>query len=234
VVDALACDHRLVRYDERGNGLSDWDCDEISFEAFVRDLETVVDTLALPRFALLGISQGCAVSIAYAVRHPERVSHLILHGGYAQGFRRRGSPELLREKEALGTLIELGWGRDNPAIHQFFTALFVPDSTPEQRLWFTEIQRVSASPANAIRIRNASSDIDVTALLGQVRTPTLVLHSTRDEVVPFSSGLELAGAIAGARFVPLESRNHLILEQEPAWPIFRDEVRRFLAATTSI
>lgn len=228
LLEALARDHRLVRYDERGNGLSDWDARDISFEAFVRDLETVVDVLGLQRFALLGISQGCAVSIAYAVRHPQRVSHLILHGGYAKGWRVCGSPEMLRRGEALQTLTAVGWGRDSPAIRQLFTSLFVPDGTAEQMAWFNELQRVTASPENAVRIRDAFGDIDVSGILSQVRTPTLVLHSVREEMVPFSNGRDLASGIPGARLVPLESRNHLILEHEPAWPVFLDEVRRFL------
>jgi DNA-binding winged helix-turn-helix (wHTH) protein/pimeloyl-ACP methyl ester carboxylesterase len=224
---ALARDHQLVRYDERGTGLSDWEADDISFDAFVRDLETVVDAAGLERFALFGISQGCAVSIAYAVRHPERVTALVLHGGYVRGWRSR--PEAAERGEALQTLIGLDWGRDNTAIRQMFTSSFVPDGTAEQIAWFNELQRVSTSRANAVRLRSAFGDIDVVELASRVRAPALVLHSTDDRVVQFSAGRELAAAIPGARFVPIESRNHLILEHEPAWPRYMDTILTFLA-----
>ena len=231
LVEELARDHTLVRYDERGNGLSDWDVADISFDAFVRDLETVVDALGIPRFALFGISQGVPVSIAYAARHPDRVSRLILHAGPAKGFGRADDPEILQRIEAMKTLIADGWGRHNSPIRQFLTSTFLPDGTPEQWAWFTELQRVSASPENAVRLLTAISDIDVSALLGQVRVPTLVLHSLHDEIIPFAFGKDIACEIPGASFVALDSRNHLIVEHEKAWPVYRDEIRRFLLTT---
>ncbi|HEX9646466.1 MAG TPA: alpha/beta fold hydrolase, partial [Alphaproteobacteria bacterium] len=161
----LAHDHMLVRYDARGNGLSDWTVEDISFEAFVSDLETVVDACRLDRFPLLGISQGCAVSIAYAVRHPERVSKLVLYGGFARGRRKRGSQADIDQAEAMITLIRHSWGQDNPAIRQLFATLFLPDGTPAQVDWFNDLQRITTSPENAARIRTATNDIDVTALL---------------------------------------------------------------------
>ena len=233
LVEELARDHTLVRYDERGNGLSDWDVADISFDAFVRDLETVVDALGIPRFALFGISQGVPVSIAYAARHPDRVSRLILHAGPAKGFGRADDPEILQRIEAMKTLIADGWGRHNSPIRQFLTSTFLPDGTPEQWAWFTELQRVSASPENAVRLLTAISDIDVSALLGQVRVPTLVLHSLHDEIIPFAFGKDIACEIPGASFVALDSRNHLIVEHEKAWPVYRDEIRRFLRTTGS-
>jgi DNA-binding winged helix-turn-helix (wHTH) protein/pimeloyl-ACP methyl ester carboxylesterase len=233
IVQELARDHTLVRYDERGNGLSDWDVADISFDAFVRDLETVVDAIGLPRFALFGISQGVPVSIAYAARHPERVSRLILHAGPAKGFGRADDPEILQRIEAMKTLIADGWGRHNSPIRQFLTSTFLPDGTPEQWAWFTELQRVSSSPENAVRLLTAISDIDVSALLSQVRVPTLVLHSLHDEIIPFAFGKEIACEIPGASFVALDSRNHLIVEHEKAWPVYRDEIRRFLRTTGS-
>jgi pimeloyl-ACP methyl ester carboxylesterase/DNA-binding winged helix-turn-helix (wHTH) protein len=228
---ALARDHQLVRYDERGTGLSDWEVADISFDAFVSDLEAVVDAAGLERFALLGISQGCAVSVAYAVRHPERVTALVLHGGYLRGWKSR--PETALRGEALQTLIGLDWGRDNPAIREMFTSSFVPDGTAEQIAWFNELQRVSTSPANAVRLRAAFGAIDVAELASRVNVPTLVLHSTGDRVIQFDSGRELAAAIPGARFVPIESRSHLILEHEPAWPQYMETIRRFLGAEAS-
>jgi DNA-binding winged helix-turn-helix (wHTH) protein/predicted esterase len=228
LLQALARQFQLVRYDERGNGLSDWDVDDISFEAFVRDLESVVDAAGLQRFALLGMSQGCAVSIAYTVRHPERVSHLVLFGGYARGRRVRGSPEDIEKAEATLTLMRLGWGQENSAFRHIFTSLFIPGGTVEQMSWFNELQRMTTSPENAVRIRGAMNDIDVTDLLEQISVPTLVLHGYHDEVVPFEEGRLMAARISGARFVALEGRNHLLLECDPAFGRFLEEIKTFL------
>jgi class 3 adenylate cyclase/pimeloyl-ACP methyl ester carboxylesterase len=223
----LSRDHRLVRYDERGNGLSDWEVDDISFDAFVRDLETVVDAVGLERFALLGMSQGCPVSIAYAVRHPERVSQLVLYGGYALGWAKRGAQDKERGS-AIVELIRQGWGQDNPAFRQMFTSQMIPGATPDQMQWFNELQRNTTSPEIAARLRLAMGDIDVMSLLPQVTTPTLVLHARGDAVAAFDGGRKMASMIPGARFVPLESANHLLIESGPAWPRFLAEVRSFL------
>jgi pimeloyl-ACP methyl ester carboxylesterase/DNA-binding SARP family transcriptional activator len=228
LLHALAAEYQLIRYDERGNGLSDWNVDDISFEAFVRDLASVVDATGLQRFTLLGISQGCAVSIAYAVRHPERVSHLVLYGGYARGRRKRGSTEEIEASNATLTLMRLGWGQDNPAFRHIFTSLFIPDGTAEQMKWFDDLQRVTTSAENAFRIRRTMNDIDVSDLLERVSVPTLVAHCNGDAVVPFEEGRLMASRIPGARFVALESRNHLILPGEPALGRFLDAIRDFL------
>jgi pimeloyl-ACP methyl ester carboxylesterase/DNA-binding winged helix-turn-helix (wHTH) protein len=222
----LAASHWLVRYDERGNGLSDWDVDDISFEAFVRDLESVVDAAGLDRFALLGMSQGCAVSIVYAIRHPERISHLVLYGGFARGRARR-DPEHAR---TLLSLVKQGWGQENPAFRQFFTSLFFPEGTPEQMQWFNDLQRITTSPGNAVRIMQATGELDISDLLPQVRVPTLVLHCRNDAAVVLDEGRRLAAGIPGAKFVALESRNHLVLESEPAWEKFIGEIKTFLAS----
>ena len=224
----LAARYLLVRYDERGTGLSDRDGPDLSFEGFVNDLETVVDACGLPRFALLGISQGAPVSVAYAVRHPERVSQLVLCGGFAKGWRKRGIAADVARAEASVTLIREGWGQDNPAARQMFTSLIVPDATHEEMRWFNELEQVSASAATAIRLLHVLGDIDVTELLTRVAVPTLVLHSRGDALVPFEHGLTLAHAIPNARFVALESRNHLILSHEPAWRRFIEEMCGFL------
>ena len=223
----LSRDHQLVRYDERGNGLSDWEADDISFEAFVRDLEAVVDTLKLEQFALLGISQGCAASIAYAVRHPERVSQLVLYGGYAQGWAMRDTKSK-EQGNAMVELIRQGWGQDNPAFRQMFTTRMIPDATAEQMQWFNDLQKNTASPENAARLRIAMGCIDVMSLLPQVTTPTLVMHARGDAVAAFDGGRKMASLIPGARFVPLESNNHLLTENESAWPRFLAEIRGFL------
>jgi pimeloyl-ACP methyl ester carboxylesterase/DNA-binding SARP family transcriptional activator len=226
---ALSDGRRFIRYDERGNGLSDWDVDEISFEAFVRDLETVVDALQLKRFPLLGMSQGCAVSIAYAVRHPERVSALILMGGYAAGWRIGSSAEEQERRQAVLTLTRLGWGTNNSAYRHIFSQTFMPDGTPDELAWFDEFQRQTTSSDNAVRFQNAFGDIDVRDQLKQVRAPTLVLHARHDQRVTLEQGRELAINIPNARFVVLESRSHIILGHEPAWPVCMEEVQRFLA-----
>jgi pimeloyl-ACP methyl ester carboxylesterase/DNA-binding winged helix-turn-helix (wHTH) protein len=230
VLKAIAARYRLIRYDERGNGLSDWDVEDISLDAFVCDLESVVDANGLKRFPLLGISQGCAVSIAYTVRHPERVSHLVLYGGYARGKRKRGQQAEVEQADALLTLMRQGWGQENPAFRQIFTSLFIPGATAEQAQWFNDLQRMTTSPENAVRIRRALDEIDVSELLPKVRVPTLVLHCRNDAMQPFEEGRRMAAGIAGSRFVALEGRNHLILEQEPAWPRLLDEVTRFLGS----
>jgi DNA-binding SARP family transcriptional activator/pimeloyl-ACP methyl ester carboxylesterase len=226
----LTADFRLIRYDERGNGLSDWKVEDFSIEAMVCDLETVVDAAGLDRFPLLGISQGCAVAVSYAVRHPERVTRMVLHGGYAKGWHARANPSEIARREAMLTLVREGWGQDNPAFRQIFASWYIPDGSLEQWRWWNDLQRISTSPENAARLMVALGKIDVTDLLPRVSVPTLVLHSVDDAAIPFSAGRELATSIPGARFLPLNSRNHLILEQDPAWPRFITEIRSFLQA----
>jgi class 3 adenylate cyclase/pimeloyl-ACP methyl ester carboxylesterase len=229
VFRGLSRNNAFVRYDARGNGLSDREVPDVCFDDFVSDLETVVDAAGLDRFALHGLSQGCAVSIAYAVRHPERVSHLILLGGYAVGWKRRARTQAEKEAgEAVVTLVRVGWGQENPAFRQMFTSQFIPGADKEQADWFNEFQRISSSPADAARNLVANGDADVTSLLPQVRVPTLVMHSRHDARVPFESGRRMAAGIPGARFVPLESQNHVILPSEPALARFLEEVRSFL------
>jgi pimeloyl-ACP methyl ester carboxylesterase/DNA-binding CsgD family transcriptional regulator len=225
----LSRDHTLVRYDARGCGLSDREVADISFNAWVCDLETVANAAGLERFALLGASQGASIAIAYAVRHPERVSRLVLYGGYVRGrLRWSDSPEEREAALTMPRLAELGWGKDNAAFRQFFTTQFIPGGTPEQHAWFNELERVSVSPANAARIMNVTNDLDVSALAPQVACPTLVLHATHDARVPFDEGRRVASLIPGARFVPLDSRNHVLLEGEPAWAQWVEAFRAFM------
>ena len=226
---ALTERNTLIRYDSRGNGLSDWNVDNLTLDALVNDLKAVVDAAGIERFPLLGISQGCAISVEFAVRWPERVTKLVLYGGYARGWRRRGDPESIAQSEALITLTRTGWGRDNPAYRQVFTSLFLPEATPEQADWFNELQRITTSPENAARIIEAHSTIDVRDRLNLVTQPTLVLHARNDARIPASAGRELASGIPGAKFVTLDSASHLLLERDPAWPRFVAEMRAFLA-----
>jgi pimeloyl-ACP methyl ester carboxylesterase len=227
----LSREHVFVRYDARGNGLSDRGVPDVTFERFVDDLEAVVDAAGIERFALLGISQGCAVSIAYAVRHPERVSHLALYGGYAVGWKKRARTEAEKAAgDAMLTLMRLGWGQENPAFRQMFTSQFIPDASKEQADWFNELQRISSSPDDAARNFLANGEVEISSLLPQVKVPTLVMHCRNDARVPFEAGRRLAAGIPGARFVPLEGRNHIMLEGEPALARFLDELQSFLAS----
>jgi pimeloyl-ACP methyl ester carboxylesterase/DNA-binding winged helix-turn-helix (wHTH) protein len=225
---ALSLHHRLVRYDERGNGMSQRDVPDVSFDTWVRDLETVVDAAGLGRFPLLGISRGGPIAIAYAVKHPERVTHLVLYGAFAAGLNHVGKPHEIEARRALASLIRLGWGLSNPAFCKTFTCRFIPEATPEHERWFDELQRVSTSPENAARLMERDDDIDVRPLLSQVKTPTLVIHCDRDRAVPAEHGRLLAATIPGARYVSLPSANHLMLEEEPAWSRFLDELGLFL------
>ena len=229
----LARDFRLIRYDERGNGLSDWDTPDLSLEAFVEDLACVADAAGVEQFDLLAISQGASVAIAYALRHPERVRRIVLLGGYAAGWRARGDNEEIARRDAMLTLTELGWGKDNPAYRQLFTSFYVPGANQEQAQWFNELQRRSTSPENAVKLMRALSAIDVRAMLPNVRHPTLVLHAKEDQAVPLAEGERLAAEIPGARFVKLDSRNHILLDNEPAFGRFLSETRSFLAEGTS-
>jgi pimeloyl-ACP methyl ester carboxylesterase len=226
-MDALTEGFSLVRYDERLNGLSDHTADDVSFDAFVADLEAVTDAAAQDRFLLLGISQGCSVAVEYAVRHPERVAGLILYGGFVRGWRLRGDSSEVARREAMGVLIREGWGRDDPTFRQLFTSLFIPTANQAQMDWFNELQRRTVTPKNAWRLSEAFSRIDVTERLAQVTVPTLVLHARGDRLTPVSSGLEFAERIPGARFVGLDSDNHILLLGEPAFRRFFDETRGF-------
>lgn len=227
----LATSHRLIRYDERGCGLSDWDAPDISFDSFVTDLETIVDAAGLERFPLLGISQGASVSIEYAARHPERVSHLILFGAYPAGWRHLATPAEVREREAVMVLTEAGWGRATATYRHLFSSTFMPDANGDELAWFDEFQRRTTSPRNAVRFLQAFSEIDVRHRLPELRVPTLVIHSRGDQRIPLSTGRELAAAIPGAQFVGLESNNHLLIGREPASDAFVAAIREFLATT---
>lgn len=229
---ALTAENLLIRYDERGNGLSDWDTPDLSFESLVDDLETVVDASGVDRFDLLGISQGAPVAIAYSIRHPGRIRKMVLLGGYARGWGLRLSGDDLARREAMVTLTRTGWGSDNPAFRQMFTSLYIPGGSEEQIEWWNELQRVSTSPENAVRLQRTLATIDVTALLADVTVPTLVAHARRDHVIPLEAGVELARGIPGAQLLILESENHVLLEHEAAWADFLIAMRTFLRGSS--
>jgi len=226
----LARRHTLVRYDERGCGLSDHDVTDFSLDAFVQDLEAVVDDLGLDRFPLLGVSQGGAVAVTYAARHPDRVSRLVLYGAYVQGRTRRATNDQQRREAALQVeMVRVGWGQDDPAFRRFFTSSFIPDAPAE--LWesFAELLRRTSSAENAARLIESWNEIDVTEEATRVTAPTLVLHARDDLRAPLEQGRRFATLIAGAQFLPLASRNHLLRADEPAWDQFLDEVEAFVA-----
>jgi pimeloyl-ACP methyl ester carboxylesterase len=225
---ALSLHHRIVRYDERGNGMSQRDVGDVNFDTWVKDLETVVDAAGLDRFPLLGISRGGPIAIAYAVKHPERVTHLVLYGAFAAGVNHVGNPEHLEARRALASLVRLGWGLKNPAFCRTFTCRFIPEATPAHEQWFDELQRVSTSPENAALLMERDDDLDVRPLLANVQTPTLVIHCDRDRAVPAEAGRQIAAAIPNARYVSLPGQNHLMLEEEPAWAMFLEELGLFL------
>jgi pimeloyl-ACP methyl ester carboxylesterase/DNA-binding CsgD family transcriptional regulator len=223
----LSAHFRYVRYDERGCGMSEWDGRDLSFERRILDLETIVEAAGLEEpFILLGISHGAPVCIAYAARHPERVARMVLCGGFARGALRRGDDEARRVYQAIVDLASL-WGSDNPAFRQVFTSRFIPEGTDDQLRWFNELCRKTTSPELAGMLLRARAETDVTALIARVQTPTLILHARDDAVVPLAEGRLLASAIPGASFVELDSRNHVLLEHEPAWARFEDAILEF-------
>lgn len=226
---ALADGHTLIRYDGRGNGLSDWNVPEISFERMVEDLEVVVEAAGLDRFPLIGFSQGAAVAIEYAARHPEQVSHIVLHGGFAAGWRITGDADLIAEREAIQTLIRMQWGAENPALRQLVTSTFMPTATDKETAWFNECQRKAASAENAVRFVEAFGTLDVRERLSDVRAPTLVAHSRRDEITNVEEARELASHIPNAQFLSLDSANHSLTDSEPASREFLDAALAFIS-----
>lgn len=234
LIDEFAPHFRFVTYDSRGCGLSERRVADISLDAWVRDLETVVDSQGLQTFPLLGISQGAAIAVAYAARHPERVSQLILMGGFASSYFTTGKVDdrIAQEAQTLLKVVELGWGSGSPAFRQVFVSKFLPDASAEQGRAFDELQRATVTPQMAVRYLNAMFNINVKQLAPQVRCPTLALHVKGDQLIYFDQGRRLAALIPGARFVPLEGNNHIPFVNEPAWAGFVHEVRAFLGTHT--
>jgi pimeloyl-ACP methyl ester carboxylesterase len=228
-LNELSRANSLVRYDKRGCGLSQRDAGDLSFEAFVSDLEAVADAAGWDRFALLGECQGGPIAIEYAARHPERVSHLVLYGTFVRGrLKRDPTPEQVAEAELLFKAIEVGWAEEGPAYRQVFATKFMPGGAAEHIRSFCALELAATSPPVAARLLREFSQIDVEQAAAKVRCPTLVLHATRDEVVPFEEGRLMAALIPGARFVPLESVNHVLLAHEPAWARFTAELGKFV------
>ncbi|HEU0294206.1 MAG TPA: alpha/beta fold hydrolase [Anaerolineales bacterium] len=228
-LEELTRHHTLIYYDERGSGLSDWNAEDVSFEAWVRDLEAVVEAAGLRRFPLFAMSQAGAVAVAYAARHLDRVTRLIVHGAYARGWLKRDlTEEQIEEEKLMISLMQVGWGRENPAFRQVFAMQLFPDASPEHIRALEEQMRLSVSPKNAVRLESEMHRIDVRDLAQQITVPTLVLHSREDQAVPFEEGRLLASLIPKAQFVALESKNHVLTEHEAAWPKFVAAVRGFL------
>ena len=226
----LAKDFTLIRYDQRGNGMSICDEADISFAGMVDDLRSVIDCYDYEKVAIFGPSQAASVSIAYAREYPERVSHLILYGGYARGRRRRGNAEAEAESKALVTMIRQGWGRDNPASRQLLTSFLMPDASREEVAWFNDFQKACGPGENLARFREVFDEMDVAHLVAGVEVPTLVVHCVEDSVAPLSEGKFLASRIPGAQFVTLNSRSHMLLENDPEFPRFLRSLRDFLGS----
>jgi len=224
----LADHHRLIRYDARGTGLSDRNVSNISFATLLDDLETVVDSCQLERFALLGISSGAAVSIAYAVRHPQRVSKLVIFGGYALGRKKRGTPQDVNEAVAMREMLRRGWY--DPGFMRAHSSVFMPGASAEQVKWLSDLMRSASSGEVAAMVRSAYDEIEIVDLLPKVKTPTIVFHSRHDSFVPFEQGRLIATSIPNAKFVTLESENHALLPDEPAWAKFVGDMEDFLAS----
>jgi pimeloyl-ACP methyl ester carboxylesterase/DNA-binding CsgD family transcriptional regulator len=227
-LDRLGESHTVVRYDERGCGLSDAEVGEPSVDTWVGDLEAVVDAAGLERFALLGVSQGAGIAVAYAARHPERISDLVLYGGYARGRQQRGQRE---QEEALVAVIRAGWATEDPAFRHLFSMLFLPHGTPAQMAWYDELLRTTASADAAVRLFEARGAVDVTSTAPRVGARTLVIHARGDRVVPVEEGRLLASLIPDARLVMLDSVNHILLADEPAWDQFVSALREFLGTS---
>ena len=225
-VQGMAGIATTIRYDERGFGLSDWEVPDFSFESRINDLEAVVDASGFDRFALLGMSQGGPVAIAYALRHPERVSRLILHGSYTASV--GPTPESAELEDAFTRMIEVGWARPEGRFRRVFTDMLMPAATPEQMTWVDDLMRMSTSTANAVAFRQQRRDLDIGDLLPRLDVPTLVLHARGDQANDFAEGRRLAAEIPGARLVTLESDNHVLLADDPAWPVFLSEIDEFL------
>ena len=218
-----------IRYDERGCGMTDRNVGDLSLDRWVADVEDIVSAAGLQEpFALLGISQGAAICVAYAVKHPERVSKLVLYGGYARGPFQRGDPDRASFYKAMIDMVRLEWGSDNPTFRQIFTSRFIPGGTEEQIGWYNDLCRRTLTPEIAATLLESRALVDVTSLLGDVQAPTLVLHASGDAVVPIAEGHILAAGIPQAQFVELDSKNHVLLENEPAWERFCAEVLKFM------
>jgi DNA-binding CsgD family transcriptional regulator/predicted alpha/beta hydrolase family esterase len=214
--------------------MSDRNPPTLSVQRWASDLEEVCEAAA-PNgpISLLGISQGALACVNYAVRYPERVSKMILYGAYARGFNRRGNPDAEREYRAIMEVIRIGWGRENPTFRQIFTSRFIPEGTAEQMAWFNELCRKTVAPEMAAQLLQMRGDVDIVDLLPQVRVPTLVIHAREDSVISLEEGRLLASSIPGAQFVELESKNHILLEHEPAWARFQEAVLDFAGASLS-
>jgi pimeloyl-ACP methyl ester carboxylesterase/DNA-binding CsgD family transcriptional regulator len=226
-VEDLSKRYTLLRFDQRGTGLSDREVPEISFEAHVRDMESVIDAAGFERFAVLGLSQGAASAIAYAARHPERVSHLALCGGFVRGWGLRDSPEAVESRQMQVKLIELGWGVDDPSFRQVFSTQFMPDAPIEAIRSFNDYMPLTSSARTAAAIFSKNALIDVRDEARRVQSPTLVLHARGDLRIPVEEGRMAAALIPGARFMTLETRNHLMMQDEPAWRDFLDALAAF-------
>jgi pimeloyl-ACP methyl ester carboxylesterase/DNA-binding CsgD family transcriptional regulator len=218
----------VIRYDERGHGLSDRGVTDYSLEARVADLEAVADDAGLDRFALLAMAQGGPVAIEYAARHPQRLTRLAFYGSYAGGHA-DATPEQLELDAAFTLLIKVGWARPTSEFRRVFTSMMIPGGTEEQMRWIDDLQRMAVDADTAVLARSQHRVTDSSGRLPELDLPTLVLHSRGDQMSDFEASRRLATNVRGARLVALESDNHIVLADEPAWPVFLRELTDFLA-----
>lgn len=228
----LAQNHRLVRYDARGNGLSDWSCGVGDFETAVRDFGTVVDWLGVERISILGISQGTAIALAYAITNPMRVERLVLHGGFARGRRKRGDDLQIEHAKLLNSLTMIGWPANSPTYVNALASLFIPSASPDQIRSFGLLQRVYASAANVVEMRRWIDDVDIISDLPAVKAPTLVTHCRHDQITPLEEGRLVAAGIPSATFATLETDNHVSMPGEPAWGKWFELIEEFFGRCT--
>jgi len=231
-IAALSERHALIRYDQRGTGLSETNVDDLSIEAYANDLMAVADAAGLDRFPIFATSQGVPIAIHFATTHPDRVSRLVLCGGFAQGRSVRDENYSRDEAEALMTLVRMGWGKPESAFMSAFVSMFCPDASREERASLVESQLASATPEMAARVRLTIDEFDVTDSLARVQAPTLVIHASGDALHPVSQGRLLAANIPGAEFKLVESNNHIFLKSTLAWDEIMSATLEFLGRDT--
>ncbi|MEM7267948.1 MAG: alpha/beta fold hydrolase [Pseudomonadota bacterium] len=232
LLTSIASRYKLVRFDARGNGLSDWDIGDLDFETLVDDLARSFDAAEVERAPILCLSQGSGVAAAFAARNPERVSGLLVMGGFAQGRAMRTSQKEREQAKALKAMMTAGWDDEPPSLRDLLAEMIIPSASLEERRIYAEDMRKVISPENMGKFRDVIDGYDVTDLLPQVTAPSLIIHSRGDRMQPIEQGRKLAAGIPNSRFLPLDSNDHVLTVNEPAWPLFEREALAFLESVT--
>ncbi|HTV28393.1 MAG TPA: alpha/beta fold hydrolase [Xanthobacteraceae bacterium] len=233
IIASIADKYRLIRFDQRGNGLSDWDVGEISFERFVDDLECIFDAARVERAPIIAISQGGAIAAAFAARCPARVSAIVMIGAFVRGRNKRSSKRELEQAQALRAMMAAGWDDEYPSLRDLLANVIVPTASEEERRLVAEDMRRIISPENVARFREAVDEIDVAALLGDIACPCLVLHCRGDRMQPVEQGRAFAAGLPNARFIAYDSPNHIPVESDPIWPLMERDILTFLSLHAS-